>query len=564
MAKRLRFGIMCRGPFLSRWEAACVERILALPDAPELALLIVEKPPAQPQPGPESVVGKLRTIGFNRLLFYAYKRRRFRPALIETVPMGSWAEGIPTIELAPRLEGKHSQVFADADVAQVREHDLDFILRFAFNIIRGGILEAARFGVWSFHHGDESRYRGSPAAFWEIANGDDVTGAMLQRLTDRLDAGIILKKGHYPTSKLSHSRNLDNLLGESAHWPAEVCSDIAHGIADYLSAAPCDTTAPVYRAPTNLPMLRFARRQLRNGVAVRIADWAIRDRWAIGIADAPIHRFLEPGFRPRITYLQHPVRSSFYADPFALRRGGETLLMVEEFSYLDKLGKLTALAADGSAPAPVPQEFPVECHLSYPYLIEHQGEVFCVPETHQANEIALYRAVGRTGRWEKVQTLVAGFPGVDATVIEHAGSWWMFCTREDRQPHANLYLFFADDLMGPWQVQPGSPVKRDARSSRPAGTPFVHEGRLYRPAQDCSRTYGGRIAINEVECLTRRAFRERPVAHVEPPLGRPFRDGIHTLSAFGDKTLLDGKRAIFLPQAIPQRLRERRNIPARG
>ena len=39
-------------------------------------------------------------------------------------------------------------------------------------------------------------------------------------------------------------------------------------------------------------------------------------------------------------------------------------------------------------------------------------------------------------------------------------------------------------------------VKTDVRSARPAGTPFVYQGELYRPAQDCSRTYGGSIVIH--------------------------------------------------------------------
>jgi len=43
------------------------------------------------------------------------------------------------------------------------------------------------FGVWSWHHGDEDKYRGGPPAFWEIVNADPVTGALLQRLTERLD-----------------------------------------------------------------------------------------------------------------------------------------------------------------------------------------------------------------------------------------------------------------------------------------------------------------------------------------------------------------------------------------
>src|SRR5213596_456309 len=56
--------------------------------------------------------------------------------------------------------------------------------------------------------------------------------------------------------------------------------------------------------------------------------------------------------------------------------------------------------------------------------------------------------------------------------------------------------------LGPWRPHPGNPVKVDVRSSRPAGGPFLFGGNLYRPAQDCSRTYGGGITINRVTHLS--------------------------------------------------------------
>src|SRR5207253_8229013 len=46
-----------------------------------------------------------------------------------------------------------------------------------------------------------------------------------------------------------------------------------------------------------------------------------------------------------------------------------------------------------------------------------------------------------------------------------------------------LHLFHAERLTGDWQPHPRNPVKSDARSARPAGSLFVRDGALYRPAQ---------------------------------------------------------------------------------
>ena len=183
-------------------------------------------------------------------------------------------------------------------------------------------------------------------------------------------------------------------------------------------------------------------------------------------------------------------------------------------------------------------------HLSYPYLFEHAGDVLCVPETYQAAEVGLYRADDFPARWSKVATLIAGVPALDATVFRHGDRWWLACSMQGATERSHLHLYHAADLLGPWTPHVGNPVKVDIRSGRPGGTPFVHGGSLYRPAQDASTTYGGRVVINRVRALTPAEFDEEPVAVVEPLRDSPYPDGLHTLSALGDITLIDAKRVV--------------------
>src|SRR5712692_1473692 len=77
--------------------------------------------------------------------------------------------------------------FTAADVAKIKALDLDVILRFGFNIIRGDILSCARSGVWSYHHGDNDEYRGGPSHFWEVHERNPISGAVLQILNEELD-----------------------------------------------------------------------------------------------------------------------------------------------------------------------------------------------------------------------------------------------------------------------------------------------------------------------------------------------------------------------------------------
>src|SRR6185312_10383200 len=142
-------------------------------------------------------------------------------------------------------------------VDAIRAYDLDVILRFGFGILRGEILTTPRYGVWSFHHGDELRYRGGPPCFWEIYRGDPVTGAILQRLTEKLDAGIVLRKGYLRTIPYSYARSVDQLFFETADWPSFVAAEIRQGLTDRVDGPPSRTDAPIDRAPTNAQAIRF-------------------------------------------------------------------------------------------------------------------------------------------------------------------------------------------------------------------------------------------------------------------------------------------------------------------
>src|SRR5437899_1038840 len=115
-----------------------------------------------------------------------------------------------------------------------------------------------------------------------------------------------------------------------------------------------------------------------------------------------------------------------------------------------------------------------------------------------------------------VRPIIEHFAAVDSTILQHDGLWWLWCTNAEDEPDSKLLLWYAFDLFGPWRPHPGNPVKVDVRSSRPAGRPFLFEGDLYRPAQDCSRTYGGAITISRVTRLSLTEFCEEPVVHIEP------------------------------------------------
>jgi hypothetical protein len=515
----MRFAVLYDGGGLENWQSRCLQELASLPEARAVASLA-------PEPG--------------------------------RVALGGACADLPNIPL-PAIEDLHAvDSLAPAAIARVRALALDFILCFADGPLPASLLELPRHGIWRHTLGDWVTYRGTPGGFWEVFDGCAASAALLVRVHPDPDLVEVLREGYLRTELLSVRKNRGQLLALFAHWPAQVCRAL-------LAGGPAGAKPALRRgAELRPPPGAWQRALLYARIAARVMVTGFRslfrhDQWNIGIVDQTIEKFLDPGARARTTWLPATRRSELRADPFGALREGRPTILCEHFSYRDNLGYIVAIDAAGvgaagvgaaergatSTRVQIGPERPV--HLSYPYLFEDGGRLYCVPESSAAEEIVLYEVLQFPDRWIKRWTLVAGRGFVDATVFQHEGRWWLAASDVARKgANSELHLWFAEALPGPWLAHPGNPVKVDVRSARPAGAPFRAGGVLYRPAQDCSSTYGARVMLNRVLALTPTAFCEEVAATVDPdPRGR-YPAGLHTLSTIGNQTLIDGKRSVFV------------------
>lgn len=306
--------------------------------------------------------------------------------------------------------------------------------------------------------------------------------------------------------------------------------------------------------------------RLRIAAATTAHRWHSRmlsEAWAIGDLPGPAQALLAGG-RPPITWRIAPGPEGNYADPFPWP-GRPGTILCERYGRTTGPGQIVAISGDGIAPTRL--DLGLHCHLSYPFTwTEPEGRHFCVPEASAARQTIIYELdpAGAAYRHATVDTQRAIG---DPTVFCHGGLYWLAYCDEDLGGHETLCLLYAERLTGPWQPHRHNPVKIDIRSARPGGTPFEVDGVLYRPAQDCSLTYGGALVINRVETCTPCAYAESPVARLCPDPHGPFPDGLHTLSVAGDRLLVDGKRLTASPTTLLRkalaRLRHRASAGAR-
>ena len=551
---------MCHVSGITQFALDTIRKIsdLATPE-----LLIVDTA----EPRLSSAKEKFRkAISLNGNLWYLQDRffpTRDIPAYRKTA-LDVCLSNITRLPCAVTRKGKWSEYFAAEDIARIREHDLDFILKFAYGIIRGDIFLAARYGIWSYHHDDEEKYRGGPPGFWEIMKGDPVTGVLLQRINTTLDGGVVLKKIYVPTAGTSYAANLQRIQESSTHMVRWVCLDIVHGKAGYLDAPPSKSQAPIYRAPNDFQMLRFWWRLAGNWVRYKLANQRV-DEWNIGLIRAAPKEFLKETFQPQVEWSSYREKHQMVADPTLVPSRDRIRILCEEFSWLSDSGRILEIGAapDGSLSRGWPA-IDERVHMSYPYVLEHEGEIYCVPECVERREVALYRWDRNADRWTRDTVLLEDIAAVDATLFQGDGVWWLLHSGGPGVGQWSLYVWTADDLRGPWRPHPANPVKTDVRSSRPAGKPFWHEGKLYRPAQDGRNSYGGALAINRIESLSLEEFREVTVRRIAPNAAWPYPDGIHTLNGFDELSVIDAKRHTWPLELIFKRfwyLRRGRPLP---
>jgi hypothetical protein len=306
-------------------------------------------------------------------------------------------------------------------------------------------------------------------------------------------------------------------------------------------------------------MLFFLTRLLYSRVRKRFYEALTRIEWntgVISVGDVDPRTCAEA---KNVRWLPIEGRRTYLADPFFLRSGDKMVLLAETIERRAQRGVIVAYEI--SRERIVPLGVALECkdaHLSYPFLFRWKGDIYCLPEQAEAGAVALYRAVDFPMHWERTATMLSGVGAVDPTVFYANSLWWLSYTEAGIESNTRLMLWYASEPVGPWIPHERNPIKIDPRSSRGAGAPFVYDGMLIRPAQDCSHSYGAKIVFNRIITITPTEFEEEVIGELKPDPTGPYPYGLHTISQDGELVVIDGSTRVFDLMAWYDRLRGRR------
>jgi hypothetical protein len=321
--------------------------------------------------------------------------------------------------------------------------------------------------------------------------------------------------------------NNNQCYWKSAAFVARGLLDLYHG--QEKTTEPQDESSVV--VPTNVVTAQMLLKLAGRAATQALEKRSSFEQWILA------YRFNNGEFK----YLMPPAER-FWADPFPLEAAGKYYVFFEDYVNKQERAHISVVEVDRNGIVDGPTEvLKMDCHLSYPFVFEWQGNRYMIPETGCHNAVELYRSVSFPFEWELDRVLLEANCPLDATLVEVEGVWWMFVNIQEDGVRVNwdeLHLYQADNPLGPWKPHARNPIVSNVRSARPAGRLFWSNGSLYRPSQDSSLRYGYATTINRINRLTAAEYSESEVTKIVPNWDENV-IGVHTLNSFNEITVID-------------------------
>lgn len=562
-SSKLRIGVLLDDWFVPAWAATMLRQI-ADGDYAEICLVVSCVPASEEKNGSRSLWARVRQhrddlaeIALRRSVAWLYNRlidrARSLPSAEARVSVQELLQDIPYLRITPRRT-QWSDYVADDDLLRITSFQLDVLIRLGFRILRGGILQAARHGVWSYHHGDNRVNRGGPPAFWESLEGWPETGCVLQVLSEDLDNGRVLYRSYSTTHPMSIRDNRSASYWKSlAFMPRRLRELHRLGPTEfYKRIEPLNPPLEIYShrlytAPTTAEYTKLVLRKVWEKTKLRYRNLRKFAQWQV-------HYDFRPGRSTSAWRYQRltPPKDRFWADPHAVIVGDRHYVFIEEYLFATERGHISLFEFDsqGRPISPTPRRVMQRpYHLSYPFVFEFDGAWYMVPETAERGTIEIYRARRFPDEWEFVAPLVENIKAYDATLLRHDGRWWMFANvveNEGGSSSDELFLYFADNpLSRNWTPHPLNPIVSDCKASRPAGRIIEIDGELFRPSQNGSKHYGHGLNFAKIEVLTTTDYREQIVSTMTPSWSKDV-VSTHCYSCAGNLHVIDAQ--ILVPR----------------
>lgn len=410
------------------------------------------------------------------------------------------------------------------DIEKLKDYQLDILINLSGFVPTKNIISSFKYGIWNLTFLSTKSTKQGPPGAWELIQDFPEIGAQLQYIRAGITNPIVLDQTSVCTDWISYSRNANMILWQAA----PLISRNLKRLYDFgevrslggMSSAECvtsDNPAPPYKYPGTRLLIWHSIKTINKKIAQLIESQFYFDQWILLFTNSSDDSKFELSRYNRIL----PPKDRFWADPFLIKRDGKYYLFIEELIYKDKLGHLAVMELDENGNYTTPKIIlKKDYHLSYPFLIEDNDNLYMIPETGSNKDIQLYKCTNFPFEWELEKVLMHDVIAVDTTVYKKNNLYWMFTNlkvHKGMSSNVELFLFYSKELVSDqWTPHPLNPIVTDVKKSRPAGQLFVDGNKLIRPSQNCSHHYGFGMNLNRITKLDSTNFEEQIEYSISP------------------------------------------------
>jgi len=288
------------------------------------------------------------------------------------------------------------------------------------------------------------------------------------------------------------------------------------------------------------------------GYISKIIDKLYFKQWSIGLCKGDIKDVIRnKTFDQNIYWLPLESFNHFQADPFLLRlEDGKLSIFHEDFAFDDAYGKISLMETDDNFKLVSHKTLlDTKSHLSYPFIFTEENRIFIFPEAAHSGKLSCYEynPVNQSLDFHRV---IMDLPLLDSSILKHDGKYWLFGTLQGKDSHNKLYIFYSDNLFGPFTPHPENPVKNSLNGARSAGNFVNVDGVYYRPSQNCKNQYGESITINKIIILNEKKYAEEPYMIISIDQTKFTNKNIftiHTINVVDNIIAVDGSKWTFSP-----------------
>ncbi|MCU6197359.1 hypothetical protein KWI12_10895 [Citrobacter cronae] len=254
----------------------------------------------------------------------------------------------------------------------------------------------------------------------------------------------------------------------------------------------------------------------------------------------------------KTTAQQLKKKYTFQADPFIVEKADKLYVFYEAFSFRNSKGTLRCRVLDRELTEIDDVKLEgfddLKCHLSFPFLIHINDQLFMIPESSERKEVILFQSVEFPARWKKIKVLISDTELTDNVFLTINETCYLLSTTMDNE----IIIHSAENIFGEWQrIAPS--LKMSNHHHRGAGAPYLVDNKMYFLTQECTpETYGKSIYIKELVTLNDTVFDENLIEKINSSINHS--DGVHTLNFSNNYIVYDSKINKFSLLAIFKKL----------